>query len=159
MAGASTKGCTGRSSKYYSTTTVYITAAATTTTHWVNKLLARFGALKNDALAMNRPGISLPFSFKFDLELWRTCAWLITFDVFKWCYGSYFILWSTFLRSQETIKSKNERWNCSIYDSGNLLFGGFSRPTKAPKVLILIFTALYLNLTYFFCFTIPRNQK
>ena len=83
MAGASTKGCTGRSVQqvevnyyYYTTVTVYITVVlvAATTTHWVNKLLARFGALKNDALAMNRPGTSLPFSIKFDLELWRTCA-------------------------------------------------------------------------------------
>ena len=70
MAGASTKGCTGRSVQqvevyyyYYTTATVYITVVlvAATTTHWVNKLLARFGALKNDALAMNRPGTSLLF--------------------------------------------------------------------------------------------------
>ena len=67
----------------YITVVVVLLLVAATTTHWVNKLLARFGALKNDALAMNRPGISLPFSFKFDLELWRTWACLITFDVIK----------------------------------------------------------------------------
>ena len=33
-----------------------------------------------------------------------------------------------------------------------LLFRGISQPTKAPKVLVLIFTDLFLNLTYFLWF-------
>ena len=60
--------------------------------------------LKKRCLGDESPWNQPSFPIKFDLELWRTCLRFVIFDVIKWCSGSHFILWSIFLRSQDTNK-------------------------------------------------------